>query len=109
MTTVRFRYNGGDIAEVTAVGHTGYADEGSDIVCAGVSAVIQSTLLGLLGIANVPLTHTVDTKKATISIKLDDDMTEWERHDANILLETLRLAVKDISAGYPAHVKVEEN
>ena len=29
-------------------GHTGYADHGEDIICAGISAITQTALVGLL-------------------------------------------------------------
>ena len=36
MTTVQFRMEGGRITGFDAVGHSGYAEEGTDIVCAAV-------------------------------------------------------------------------
>ena len=41
MTTVKFALNGNEIAGFSVSGHSGYAEEGSDIVCAAVSASVQ--------------------------------------------------------------------
>ena len=43
MTTVRLIKNGGNIVGFDVSGHSGYADEGSDIVCAAVSSVVEFT------------------------------------------------------------------
>ena len=37
----------GDIVGWSVSGHSGFAPRGEDIVCAGVSAIVQTTLLGL--------------------------------------------------------------
>lgn len=37
--------------KIEAVGHSNYAEHGKDIVCAAVSAIMQTTLLGLQAIA----------------------------------------------------------
>ena len=39
MTTVVITHEGSFITGFTATGHTGYAEEGEDIVCAAVSAI----------------------------------------------------------------------
>lgn len=41
----------GDERTLTITGHANYAPKGKDIVCAGVSAIYQSALLGLMAIA----------------------------------------------------------
>lgn len=42
MTTVKFVLDGsGNVKQFTVSGHSGYAEEGSDIVCAAVSASVQ--------------------------------------------------------------------
>ena len=41
MTTVQFRMEGGRITGFDAVGHSGYAEEGTDIVCAAVTSAIR--------------------------------------------------------------------
>ena len=43
MTTVRFRMDGSRIIGFDAQGHSGYAQEGEDIVCAGVTSAVRLT------------------------------------------------------------------
>lgn len=40
---IRVRYRPGEY-EITATGHAGYAESGSDIVCAGTSAILNALL-----------------------------------------------------------------
>ena len=47
MTTVVITHEGGFITGFTATGHTGYAEEGEDIVWAAVSAITQKAKTGL--------------------------------------------------------------
>ena len=48
MTTITVFYRGERIAGFRAKGHSGYAESGSDIVCAAVSAITQTACLGLM-------------------------------------------------------------
>ena len=41
MTTVAFHLDGSRIVGVEVKGHSGYADEGSDIVCAAVTSAVR--------------------------------------------------------------------
>ena len=53
MTTVRFTRKDGMLTGVTCTGHTGYAEQGEDIVCAAVSSVVQTAVLGLMQLVGV--------------------------------------------------------
>ena len=43
MTTISFRMEGERVSGFTAKGHSGYAEAGSDIVCAAVTSAIRMT------------------------------------------------------------------
>ena len=45
MTKVEFIYEKGKIVSFTACGHSGYAPEGEDIVCASISAIDDSQVM----------------------------------------------------------------
>ena len=53
MTDVIITRKNNHIVAVSASGHTGYGESGEDIVCAGISTLIQSSLLGLLQVAGI--------------------------------------------------------
>ncbi|AMA72768.1 ribosomal protein [Aneurinibacillus sp. XH2] len=61
--------------KVEAVGHANYAEHGKDIVCAAVSAIMQTALLGLQAIAEQYPEH--------VSLKVTEK--KGERKDEEIL------------------------
>ena len=52
MTTVTFHMEGERIVGFTVQGHSGYADEGSDIICAAVTSAVRLKIPGGLSEAN---------------------------------------------------------
>lgn len=51
MIDIKINMKSGDM-EIKVKGHAGYAPHGQDIVCAGVSAILQTAVLGLEALAN---------------------------------------------------------
>ncbi len=87
--------------EVT--GHSGTAAHGQDIICAGVSSLSQTALLGL----GEHLGREVDFKAASgeLFVKLKgepDELTE-------AILQTMLLGIREIEKIAPHAVKIEEN
>ena len=90
MTTIRFFRN--DLNFITAVeceGHTGYDVEGYDVVCAALSSIVQTAVLGLMQVAKINVDYKVDEEKGYLMVKLPKHMTEVEAHDADVVLKTL--------------------
>lgn len=92
----------GNITEISASGHAGYAKHGKDIVCSAVSTLFQSTLIGLMEVV-----------KADVYYKIDDGEMLIRPNDKNInkdiinaLLDTLELSLKVISEDYPKYLNV---
>ena len=56
MTAIIVEKANGKILSVEASGHTGYAESGEDIVCAALSAIIQTAALGLTEVAKIAAT-----------------------------------------------------
>lgn len=89
-------------------GHTGYATHGEDILCAAVSAVSQSTCLGVMQILNLKAKMKKNDDKGFLSLDLKHLSIE-EIKNAQTLLITLEKTLKDISIGNEKFIKVEEN
>ena len=106
MTTVRFYVSGGMIAGFEVTGHTGYAEEGSDIVCSAVSALTQTTVLGLTEVLKLPAA--VEVKEARIYYMLDRNLSQTTKREAQVLLETLRLGLSSIADTYGTYLKLQE-
>ena len=107
MTQVVFHKRGEHFVRIESKGHTGYAESGADIVCAGLSALIQGALLGLIRVVGVKADHRIDEEKGALTIVLPDKMSDAERHDSSVILNTLYESVKDLAEGYSEYIKVE--
>jgi uncharacterized protein YsxB (DUF464 family) len=102
MTTVRFLRRGGRLYGFEAGGHAGYAPSGEDIVCAAVSALTQTALLGLQEVLKVPVTWKVDEEKGGLTVRVR------ESTDGTVLLlRTLEAGLKNIAGQYPDQVGID--
>jgi uncharacterized protein YsxB (DUF464 family) len=100
---VTFRRDNRDrLSSVFADGHADTAVHGEDVVCAGVSAILQAARLGLEEHAKVALA--VEQRPGRLSMRWPED----RRDDAAVvaIVATAELASAQIAAQYPAHVRV---
>lgn len=91
------------IVEVEVREHTGYAPEGTDIVCAGISALTQSALLGL----GRYLKLNVEYKISTGYLHFNIAGKENELTDA--ILETMFLGLCEIAQTYKKYVRIDDS
>ena len=109
MTEIKIKRNqDNEIIEFTADGHTNYGIEGEDIVCAAVSAIIQTAALGILMKAQVQAKITRDDKKGYLKLELPTNLTVTQRHSCNIILDTMILGLADLSENYSDFVTIGE-
>jgi uncharacterized protein len=90
------------LSSLFARGHAGWAESGSDIVCAAVSAIVQAGWLGIEQVANVALTAERDE---------DHVLLRWPedaRDDAALvaIVRTVELSVEALAQQYPEHVRL---
>ena len=105
MTSIRFsRDKSGRLSGFTVVGHTGYAPEGEDIVCAGVSALSQTAVNALEAVAGVEAK--VIIRSGFLSARLPRGLRAKQRYEAQIILRSVRQGLEDIAKAYPSLVKV---
>jgi len=103
MTTITVFKESGLIIGYHASGHSEYAASGEDIVCAAASIITQSTLLGLQEVAKVKITASKDDDKALLEVKLHE-----QNDQAQTILKTMELALKNLQEQYPKYVQVKE-
>ena len=107
MTRIVFHKQGEDFVRIESNGHTGYADSGEDIVCAAISALLQGAALGVRDVAGVKAKYRVNEDKGSLLLELPSDLGASERHDCNVILQTLLVSVSDIAKGYSEYIEVE--
>ena len=101
-----FRRPDGTLTGYRAQGHTGYAEAGSDIVCAAVSALTQSTLNGLRNVLKAPVMFDIDGQGATLEAELTPQATKEQVAQAQLLLVTLLEGLRAIERSYPRNVRI---
>lgn len=91
------------IAGFRVTGHAGAGPKGHDIVCAGVSALTQSALLGLERCAGRHFELDIASGKLIMNLTGEpDDLTQ-------AILETMVLGLREIAQNYPRSVRLEEH
>ena len=88
--------SGGRIVRLHVRGHAGTAPYGQDLVCAAVSAVVQTAALGL---------GRLDAAAKAPRVRDGDILWQGESGEAGqIILETCLLGLQDIAASYPGAI-----
>lgn len=98
------RDQSGEIRRFTVEGHAGYAEHGRDIVCAAVSAVTQTAILGLKEVLKLPVV--VEMRDGYLSCRLPEVVVATARPMAQAVLETMLAGLKDIQEGYPDFIEL---
>jgi uncharacterized protein YsxB (DUF464 family) len=105
VVTVTFRRDSRNrLSSVFAEGHAGWADAGSDIVCAAASAILQAAWLGLDEHARV----VVEGERSGGRLALRWPEAARDRDDVRAIVATAELSIARIAAQYPDHVRVRD-
>jgi len=107
MTQVKIRRKNGKIIKVACDGHTDYGEEGEDIVCAALSSIVQTAVLGLMAVARIDVSYKVDAKEGLLELTLPEKLTDAERNNADMILETMFLGIADLNSEYGKYIKLE--
>ena len=106
MTTVTFHRADRRIDGFSAKGHSGYAEEGGDIVCAAVSAaagLVECTVNEVLGLGAAVK---VRPKTASISLKLPSGLSQANEHTCQNLLTGMMVYLQSVAEEYPDNLIV---
>jgi uncharacterized protein YsxB (DUF464 family) len=96
----------GNIRRLKVSGHSGYDEIGRDIICSAVSAIVQTTVIGLSNVVGIkPLYH---QESGLADLRIPDGLSQEKIDEANIVLETGLLGLKSIEAGYSEYVDIRE-
>ncbi|MDH7577206.1 MAG: ribosomal-processing cysteine protease Prp [Bacillota bacterium] len=124
-----FENQAGEIRGFLVRGHAGYAPKGEDIICAGVSALVQAAVLGLRHfLEKLPQVETGQEENARLQVPrapgkrrrggketeegvffkvvLPESLGEKDREAARIILETLEMGLQGIALGYRKYVDI---
>jgi uncharacterized protein YsxB (DUF464 family) len=90
----------------TCSGHAGYAEKGTDIVCAAVSALTQSAILALERLVVIDLKLKADSKTGFLDCSWVNIPQKTEQ--AELIIKMVALGLAEIQKQYPDHLQVNE-
>ncbi len=108
MTTVAFTMEGSRITGFTCEGHSGYAEAGSDIVCASVSTAVGLTECAVNTVLGLAASVRIDEKRARISLHLPGGLSAEDEHTCQTLMTALMVYLAELHEEYPDHITVLE-
>ena len=108
MTTVTFHTEGSRITGFDAVGHSGYACEGEDIVCAAITSTIRLIECTLNDVMGICAAVKVNEKTATISLRLPGSLGEAAENTCQTLLTGMMVYLSELHNEYPDNIEVME-
>lgn len=104
MIKIELRRNSdGMISALHVSGHSGTAEKGSDVVCAGISVLAQSAIVGLSEHLHREIDYSIDPS-GDLRLQLigsPDDLTE-------AILETVHLGFIGVAESSPGAVRIKE-
>ena len=108
MTTVTFRSEGSRIVGFEVQGHSGYATEGEDIVCAAITSAVRLTQCAINDVLGLEAAVKVREKDASISLNLPAKLGEDAESICQTLLAALMVHFVQLNEEYPENITVLE-
>lgn len=107
MTKVTVEKKGKSIVKVTCDGHTGYGVEGEDIVCAALSSVVQTAVMGLFQVAGVNVDLERDEERGYLCFTIPEGISKEEQDRCDIITNTMMLGICDLNEGFSDFIELE--
>jgi len=106
MTTVQVWRDENGVTGLKVKGHAGYAEEGSDIVCAAASILITTCANALETVVGIKPLEVANERNPSIMVALPKGLSPEKDHDARIVLHTALQGFTDIAAEYPRYLQI---
>ena len=103
MITVTALREQGTVVGFHVSGHANSGAYGEDLVCAAVSAVVQTAILGIREVLNIPAGISIE--EGETSCILEQGVTAENLKRAAIVFDTMLIGLKSIQASYPRTLK----
>ena len=102
MIKVRINYTNNSISEIEVRGHSNFAPKGSDIVCAGVSAIVIG---GLNAIDSLVDNHKVNYEVSDGYVKI----YSLDNIEVQKILKVVIVQLKSVEDSYSKYIKIVES
>ena len=91
-----YRNQNQEVERFFCTGHAGYAESGSDIVCAGISTLVINTINSIEAFTSVAFVCEADEESGDIDFRFTESISS----DAALLIESMILGLKGIQNDY---------
>ncbi len=107
MTNIKIYKNAsGSVVRGELCGHTGYGEEGEDIVCSAVSSAVSMALIGIEKVLGLSVGY--EMGDGYLYFVLPDDLKDFERKNTDILLFAMLAFLNQLCVQYPQNVAITE-
>ena len=107
MTKVTISKKNNKIFEVECDGHTNYGEKGEDIVCASLSSIVQTAVLGLLMIVMIELDMKRDDEQGYLKFTLPENLNETQDIQACAVLDTMLCGISELYESFSDYIELE--
>ena len=84
---------------ISITGHSGYAEQGKDIVCAGVSTLVQTLIQSIEILTQDKIEYSLSPGKSVIKYRNPSKSSQ-------LLIGSFFVGIQMIAEGYPCYVKI---
>lgn len=110
ITVTLYRTPAGFIRRFTATGHSGYAAQGADIICAAISAIAQTVIGSLEDLAGLQPDYVLADGRIECAVPDPDEMPASRYQTARVLMDSMAVGCRQIEASYGRqYVRVKES
>ena len=103
MITVTAVLENGSPVGFKVQGHANMGEYGEDLVCAAVSAIVQTAILGITEVCHISAGISIEEGETTCI--LNKDATQDEIRQAGIVINTMIAGLRSIQTTYPKTLK----
>ena len=108
MTTVTFLTEESRIIGFDAIGHSGWAEEGNDIVCAGITSAIRLVDATINTVMCLCASVKVNESDGSIIFRLSGGLSQTNEATCQNLLTGLMVYLAELHDEYPDNIEVME-
>lgn len=105
MTKVEIFRKNSNIIGYKASGHSGYSEQGSDIICSAISTSLQMTLIGIQEVLKLKVDFKINDGFLDVDLK---NISLDKLTQTNILTETMAIFLKELTKQYPKYIRLVE-
>ena len=103
MITVTVTRENGDPVGFTVKGHANMGEYGEDLVCAAVSAIVQTAILGITEVCHISAGVSIEEGETVCILSKDANADAIQR--AGIVMNTMIAGLRSVQQSYPGTLK----